>query len=191
MNKRVVGIVLVAVIAVGCSKRSESEKGNAASVTPTPAATQAGNAAAPATPGYRWEYHKGLNMKFELPNDWTAAPNGDVLVVKTPTPGVGIEFVAASGEVAAKSDEKIMLAEVGKVLKTPKFTSGLKPVSQHGLSGFVATGNGQKDGQTVDWFTAALGSGNKALLALGFYSPNAPANYKQQLTHVLDSIQPM
>jgi hypothetical protein len=160
--------------------------------TPTPGATAAPAAAAPAATdvAYQWETHKQTNIKFELPTTWKMEVAGNTLVAKTPTPAAGIEFVAAAGGLAAKNDERAMLIEVGKVLQGAKFTSPLKPASQHGLKGFVATGSGKKNGVDVEWFTSALGDGKgHAMLTIGFFGPGAAA-YKAQIVHVLDSIQP-
>jgi hypothetical protein len=160
----------------------------------TPADTTPGAAAAPATAtagAYRWEVHKATNLKFELPTSWAMEQSGDVLLAKTPTPAVVIEFVAATGGLEAKNDEKAMLAAVASSLKGARFTSRLKAVQQHGLKGVVATGTGTRDGVQIEWFTAALGDGaGHAMLTLGMYRPTAPTAYKEQLLRVINSIQP-
>ena len=196
----------VAAAAAGCNKGSSDALAAdptapataAAAPTPTPdkaAATAAVTAATPpaAAPEvtYRWETHKATNLKFEIPTSWTISQNGNVLVAQTPTPGVAIEFVAATGGLEAKSDEKAMLGAVGRTLKGAKLTSKPKPAQQHGLSGFVATGTGTKDGNEVEWFTSAIGDGKgHSLLTLGMYRATVSAAYKAQMSHVLDSIQP-
>jgi Domain of unknown function (DUF4333) len=140
---------------------------------------------------YHWETNPKTNMKLEVPAGWNKQVNGEVMVISTPTPGVGIEVVAASGGLESRADEKSMLAAVGKSLQNAKLTSALKPAQQHGLKGFVATGTGQKNGNPVQWFTAALGDGKgHAMLTLGFYSASTSPEYKTEMTHVLDSIQP-
>ena len=77
---------------------------SATSAAPDKAAANAAPAVTPPTPSasapdvtYRWETHKATNLKFELPTTWTLNPKGNVLVAQTPTPGVAIEFVAATG----------------------------------------------------------------------------------------------
>jgi hypothetical protein len=165
----------------------------AAATAAVTAATPPAAAPAAAAPDvtYRWETHKATNLKFELPTTWTMTPKGNVLVAQTPTPGVAIEFVAATGGVEAKNDEKVMLGAVAKTLKGAKLTSKMKPAHQHGLTGFVATGTGTKDGNEVEWFTSAIGDGKgHALLTLGMYRPTASAAYRAQMVRVLDSIQP-
>jgi hypothetical protein len=201
MNLRISIALLLALSAgAGCGKGDAGAPAAAHTGSPspppasTPAAAQAPKAAQPAPAEgevkYQWETHKKTNVKFEIPTTWAVEAKGDVLVAKTPTPGAGIEFVAASGGLAAKSDEKAMLVEVGKVLQGAKLTSPLKPAAQHGLTGFVATGTGTRDGVAVEWFTSALGDGKgHAMLTVGFFGPGAAA-YKAQISHVLDSIQP-
>jgi hypothetical protein len=158
--------------------------------SPQHSSPQSAHAAQQPSSSYRWEVHRGTNMKIEVPSDWSAAPNGNVLVVTSPTPGVGVELVAATGGLEAKADEKAMLAAVGALLSNARFTSGLKPVQQHGLSGFVTTGTGQRQGAQVEWFTSVVGDGKgHGLLALGFYSPDAKDGYKAALRRVLDSMQ--
>jgi hypothetical protein len=206
MNLRIVVTLFIAASAAACGKSGSdapagAETGAAtppaASTAAAPAPTPAPSPAAPAAAApaaaevqYHWETHKKTNVKFEIPTTWTTDVKGDVLVAKTPTPGAGIEFVAATGGLAAKNDEKAMLAEVGKVLQGAKLTSPLKPATQHGLKGFVATGSGKKNGADVEWFTSALGDGKgHTMLTIGFFGPGAAA-YKAQIVHVLDSIQP-
>jgi hypothetical protein len=186
----------IAAAVAGCNKDADpTPAANAAPQPATAAPAQPPAAAAPAAPApsdaYRWEVHKATNIKFELPTAWTVAQQGDVLVAKTPTPGVGLEFAAASGGLVARNDEKAMLVEVGKTLQGARFTSPPKAVQQHGLKGFVATGTGTKDGAEVEWFTSALGDGRgHAMLTVGFWAPGAAPAYKAQMVHVMDSIQP-
>lgn len=198
----------VAVAAVGCGKGSSGQQpadtaAPAPPPPPPPSATakekakekdkekEATPPPADVTAGYRWETHKQTNIRFEIPTNWTTSVNGNQLVAKTPTPGVGIEFQAAIGGLATKHDEKVMLKEVGKSLQGAKYTKKGQPVEQHGLKGFVATGTGKKDGKEVEWFTSALGDGHgHEMLTLGFYAANVTPEYKAQMMHVLDSIQP-
>jgi hypothetical protein len=203
----------VVVAAVGCGKGSSGQQpADTTTAAPTPPPPPPTTATAKekekpkdkdkdkeATPppaggteaGYRWETHKQTNIKFEIPTDWSTSVNGNQLVAKTPTPGVGIEFQAAIGGLATKHDEKAMLKEVNKSLTGAKYTKKGAPVEQHGLKGFVATGTGKKDGKEVEWFTSALGDGHgHEMLTLGFYAANVTPEYKAQLMHVLDSIQP-
>ena len=139
--------------------------------------------------GFHWEVHKPTNIKFELPTNWTTSINGNVLVAKTPTPGVGLEFVGTEGRLSAKADEKALLKEVSKSLQKAKIVGKPKPVEQHGLKGHVSSGIGFKDGAEIEWLCAVLGDGKgKDMLTLGFYAPNLGATYKAQMQKVLDSI---
>lgn len=195
-NPRFLIACFVTAAAAGCGKGASDApaSGSPATTTAAPAPpppTAAAPAPAPAEVAYRWEIHKATNLKFEVPTTWTLTPNGNVLVAKTPTPGVGIEFVAATGGVEAKNDEKVMLAAVARTLQGARFTSKMKPAQQHGLKGFVATGTGKKDGAEVEWFTSAIGDGKgHAMLTLGMYAPTVSPAYKAQMIHILDSIQP-
>ena len=84
-----------------------------------------------------------------------------------------------------------MLGAVAKTLKGAKLTSKMKPAQQHGLTGFVATGTGTKDGNEVAWFTSAIGDGKgHALLTLGMYRPTASPAYRAQMARILDSSSP-
>jgi hypothetical protein len=141
------------------------------------------------TPGYRWEVSTAAGVKFEVPNEWVTEAQGEVLLVRTPTPGVGIEFVAVTSKLAAEKDEKALMKELVKTLKNAKMKGGVKDVEQHGLKGFVASGTGQKKGETIDWFTAALGDAKGGVLAVGFWAPKTSDKYKEEMKHVLDSIQ--
>jgi hypothetical protein len=134
--------------------------------------------------------HRGTQLEFDIPTSWQKQVQGDVMVITSPS-GAGLELVAASGGLQAKSDEKAMLTAVERTLKNPRFTSPMRPVQQHGLTGFAATGKGFKNGGEVEWFTSVLGDGHgHALLALGFYRPDLPQDVKSQMMHVVDSIQP-
>ncbi len=159
---------------------------------PTPAPTATTPAAPPAkpvTPGYTRETHGVTQLAFEVPTDWKRESKGDVMIITTE--GAGLELVAATGGIEAKEDEKALLQAVNRTLKNARFTSKLKPVKQNGLTGFVATGKGEKNGKPVEWFTAALGDGHgHAILALGMYKPDVSKDIKLQIAHVLDSIQP-
>jgi hypothetical protein len=208
MNARIVVALFIAAGVSACGKGgSDAPAASSSAAPPPPAASSAVAAApspttapspsavasaapAPADVKYQWETHRKTNIKFEIPTTWTTEVKGDVLVAKTPTPAAGIEFVAATGALTAKNDEKAMLTQVGKVLQGAKLTSPLKPANQHGLTGFVATGSGKKNGADVEWFTSALGDGKgHAMLTIGFFGPGAAA-YKTQIVRVLDSIQP-
>jgi hypothetical protein len=157
--------------------------------TATAPATPPATPAKSVTPGYVREVHGVTQLAFELPTSWKREAKGDVMVITTD--GAGVELVAATGGIEAKNDEKAMLEAVGKSLKNARFTSKMKPVKQNGLTGFVATGKGEKNGMQVDWFTAALGDGHgHAILALGMYRPDISQEIKAQIVHVLDSIQP-
>jgi hypothetical protein len=147
-------------------------------------------AAAKPTPGYRWEVSSAAGMKLEVPNEWVTEAQGNVLLVRTPTPGVGIEFVSATSKLAAEKDEKALVTELLKTLKNVKVKGGLKDVEQHGLKGFVASGTGEKKGAAIDWFTAALSNGKTGVLAVGFWAPKTSDKYKEEMKHILDSIQP-
>jgi hypothetical protein len=203
-TSRWVAAAFVVLAAAACGKGEKSGDTGATTASAAPASTPAPTAATPpkkeepkkeepkkeepATEGYRTEIHKGTNMKFDLPTSWKIETKGDVLVATTT--GAGIEFVGATSGVAAKNDEKAMMAEVGKILQNVKFTSKMKPVEQHGAKGFVVTGTGKKDGAEVEWFTSAIGAGKGALLALGFYSPTISPAVKAQIVHTMDSIAP-
>jgi len=174
--------------AAGCRRADASatisqEQGG---VTETTGASP--RAGAPA--GYIREVHRGTQLEFDIPVSWNRETHGDVMVITTP--GVGLELVAATGGLEARADEKAMLAAVGRTLKNAKLTSPMKSVSQHGLTGFAASGKGQKNGAEVDWFTSAVGDGHgHAILALGFYRPDTSEEARTQMVHVLDSIQPV
>jgi hypothetical protein len=182
-TNRLLAIALL-MFAVGCQGAKADSSAQAA---PTADTATAQNGAAP---GYVREVHRATQLEFDIPASWQKQVQGDVMVLTSPA-GAALELVAASGEQQAKSDEKAMLTAVERTLKNPKFTSGLKPVQQHGLTGFAATGKGQKNGGEVEWFTLVIGDGHgHAILGLGFYRPDTPQDVKNQMMHTLDSIQP-
>jgi len=140
--------------------------------------------------GFHWEVHKPTNIKFELPKEWTTSINGNILVAKTPTAGVGIEFVGVDGKLSAKYDEKLLLKEVGRSLTKVKVTEH-KAIEQHGLKGNMIVGTGFKDGADVHWRCRVLGDGKgHDMLTLAFYQAHLEGKYKAELIKILDSVQP-
>jgi hypothetical protein len=140
--------------------------------------------------GFHWEVHKPTNIKFELPKEWTTSIEGNVLVAKTPTPGVGIEFVGVDGKLSAKYDEKLLLKEVTRSLTKVKVTEH-KGIEQHGLKGNMVVGTGFRDGADVHWRCRVLGDGKgHDMLTLAFYQAHLEGKYKDELIKILDSVQP-
>ena len=117
---------------IGADARNEAP---AAPPAAAPAAT------APATaPGYRWETEKTANVMFEVPTDWSRAARDNVLVVKSDKHGSGIELVAITGgPLEADTDQKIIMAELGKVLADPRITRAPKRLEQNVCIDHIAT----------------------------------------------------
>ena len=146
-SNRVVVALLIATAAVGCKKPKSTDTGAntaAPAPPPPPAATVATPAPKPEKPakpdkpasdkpeppttadsGYRWEMEKVTNTKFEVPSNRITSLNANVLTVKTPTPGAGVEFLATEGRLSAKVDERGLVEGGGQ---TPAERQGHREV---------------------------------------------------------------
>ena len=194
-------VTFVAFAAFGCGHKPTEEhpdKTAAPAPPPPPAKTAEKKEEKPKkeeakadAAGFHWEVHKPTNIKFELPKEWTTSINGNVLVAKTPTPGVGIEFQGVDGKLTAKYDEKVLLKQIGAELTKVKVTEKAKAIEQHGLHGNMIVGKGFKDGAEVIWRVRLLGDGHgHDMLTLAFYAPHLEGKYKAELIKILDSVQP-
>jgi hypothetical protein len=142
--------------------------------------------------GYRWETHKGSQIKFELPTVWTTSIDGDVLVAKPKDPGLALEFVGiAHGEQEAKAVEKSIGNAILKRIPDAHVTEPAKAVAQNGLSGALIKGEGTKNGSKVEFFAVLLGDGKgHGLLSVGFAGVGKIAQHRDQIVEIFNSIRP-
>jgi hypothetical protein len=154
---------------------------------------QVSTESAPSRAGYRWETSAAANIRFSVPAAWVSRSDGQVLVVTSPEPAVGIEFVGITGGAPqGKAVEEEIFRAVGRTIQGIEITTPAKPVEQFGLTGFIFGGNGTKEGQPIHWFSVILGGGHgKGVLAVGFIRATELAAQKATLIEVLNSIQPV
>lgn len=145
-----------------------------------------------------WQTHRGVGMKFHVPNRWETTAQNDVVVSHPPASdrnaAVAIEFVAIDGGAReAKQVEQAMMARLGQKFTEVKVIEKPKPVRQHGLDGVIFTGSAvSKEGKEIRWASAGLNSPDSKRKGIIVMAVGTPAAFKAHATEVkttLNSIQ--
>ncbi len=154
--------------------------------------SQSTHGAHPSNGSVKWEVFANANIKFAVPIEWERGEQENrAVVVRSKATGIVIELVAVDNAAEAGPEEKILMAELNKILTDAQVTHPLKAIQQHGLTGQALGGSALKGGRPVEWFSLYLrDASGKGVLAVGYGDPNQPAAQKKALTEILDTIQP-
>jgi hypothetical protein len=140
--------------------------------------------------GYRWEYHKGANVKFEVKNSWVTTTEGDTLITKPKDGGLRIEFVAIIPG-GGKIDD-IATREINKRIVGAHVTESAKPLAQNGLTGAFLKGEGSRDGAAIEYFACFLGDGTgRGILSISFAKTGQIAAHRDSVVEIYNSIRPI
>jgi hypothetical protein len=94
--------------------------------------------------------HAKSGLQFDLPEGWTAEPDGEQMVVSSPDDTFSVVFWVAEDEEFQAAVESLD-EELGKTIKNIKMTNEGKEGTHNGMPYFSANGTGQVEGVAVLW----------------------------------------
>jgi hypothetical protein len=148
--------------------------------------------AQPARAGYKWEFHRGANIKFEVPSAWRTTVTGDLLFTKPEKGDLLVEFIAVDSASDAKSAEAALTKAILNRVPTAKTTGPAKPVAQNGLTGVLVQGVGTKNNKPMEWFAVVLSSGkNKGILSAAMGEKGMIDLHRDKIIEIFNSIRPI
>ena len=131
--------------------------------------------------------HQGAGVTFELPDGWTAEPDGDQLTVSPADESVAIVFwVTEEGDFDAAA--KALGEELAKQIKNLKMDGEPKSDTHNGMDHAAVTGSGQVDGKDVV-FSADILEAKKPLIVLTLGSMENLQKHSAEYSKLVKSIK--
>ena len=131
--------------------------------------------------------HQDAGVRFQLPKDWKAKPEGEVITASSADDALQVVFWVpdeASFEAAVKELDK----ELAKTIKNIK-TVG-KPAEDvlNDMPHYGETGTGDVEGATIVWSVDVLGA-KKPLIILTFAAPQLFEKHASAYEELLNNIK--
>lgn len=131
--------------------------------------------------------HAEAGVRFTLPKDWKAEPDGSVITVSTPDDSLQMVFWVPEENTfdAAVAD---LDKELGKMIKNVKITGKERKDTHNGMPHYGQNGTGDVDGVTIEWSVDVLGA-KKTVLILSFAAPGVWEKHAENAGKFIASIR--
>lgn len=130
--------------------------------------------------------HEKSGLQFDLPDGWTAEPDGEQIVVSSADETFSVVFWVAEDEEFQAAVESLD-EELGKTIKNMKMAGEGKEGAHNGMPYFSANGTGEVDGVAVLWSVDLL-KAKKPVIILTFAAKEHfnkhIAGYKKLVTSI-------
>jgi hypothetical protein len=131
--------------------------------------------------------HEAGGITFDLPEGWTAEPDGEQLTAAPADESVAVVFwVTDEDEFEAAA--KALGAELGEKVKNIKFDGDPKAGKHNGMEHAAVSGKGQVDGREVI-FSADLLQAKKPVIVLSFGSAESFKKHADEYVQLVKSVR--
>ena len=131
--------------------------------------------------------HQEAGVQFQLPKDWKAKPDGEVITVSSADDALQVVFWVPDEntfDAAVKELDK----ELSKTIKNMKSEGKPSKDVLNGMPHYGETGTGEVNGTTIVWSVDVLGA-RKPLMILTFAAPNLFEKNADAYEKLLSSIK--
>jgi predicted Zn-dependent protease len=131
--------------------------------------------------------HEGAGVTFDVPDGWTAEPDGHQLTVAPADESIAIVFWVTEEE-DFDAAAKALGAELAKQIKNLKLDGEPKADMHNGMGHAAVTGTGQVDGKDII-FSADILQAKKPLIVLTLGSMENLQKHSAEYTKLVKSIK--
>ena len=131
--------------------------------------------------------HKEAGVQFQLPKDWKAKPDGEVITVSSPDDALQVVFWVPDEE-TFDATVKDIDKELSKTIKNIKTTGKPTQDTHSGMAHYGVTGTGEVDGAAIVWSVDVLAA-HKPLILLTFAAPNLFEKHAEEYAKLVGSIK--
>ncbi len=194
MKIKVIALVaLASLFLVGCSKQAASNQNSQpakpANTSPPakPAATKKPVQPASTTATGNVYSHPEAGIQFEVPSNWKAEIDGEVMTVTAADDSISIAFwVPKEADVEAAA--KALDAELSKLMTNIKASEEGEMDTLNGMDTYSVSGTGEAEGATLNWSAHIIGA-NKPVFVVAFAAPGLWEKNEKELDAFINSIK--